>query len=325
MSTMSVGAVVIGRNEGQRLVNCLQSLVSNSEYIVYVDSGSSDNSVEEAKKLGVDVVSLDMNQPFTAARARNEGAKRLLSLYPTVNAIQFVDGDCEVQADWLGKAIKFLCENSDVAIVCGRRRERHPEQSIYNQLCDIEWDTPVGEAMACGGDALVRVEAYQQVNGYREDLIAGEEPEMCFRLRHEGWKIVRLDAEMTLHDAAMTKFSQWWKRTVRAGYAYALGSSIHGDSEERYWVREKQRILFWGIALPVVAITLGLWSTIFIGLLLFYPLQIFRVGQGRPDLGQFRFFWASSVVLGKLPEAWGLLRFYADRLSGHNVNIIEYK
>lgn len=323
--THRVGAVVIGRNEGQRLVTCLSTLIKQVEQIIYVDSGSIDSSVQEAKKMGVTTVSLDMSQPFTAARARNEGARHLLSLFPEITMIQFVDGDCEVVGGWIASAVEFLSTNAQYAAVCGRRRERYPEKTVYNKLCDIEWNTPVGTVMACGGDALVRAEAFQEVNGYREDLIAGEEPEMCFRLRACGWSIYRYNAEMTLHDAAITKISQWWKRTVRAGYAYAQGSAIHGKSAERFWVREKQRIIVWGISLPLVSMILSSVDLLFANLLLLYFVQAARVAASRKDLGSTRFLWAISIVLGKFPEANGLLLFYFSQLKSKKINIIEYK
>lgn len=74
--TGTVAAVAIGRNEGARLVACLESMVGRVDPIIYVDSGSTDNSVAEARARGAEVVELDMSIPFTAARARNAGAAR---------------------------------------------------------------------------------------------------------------------------------------------------------------------------------------------------------------------------------------------------------
>lgn len=210
-----IAAVVIGRNEGTRLRGCLESLQGQVARIVYVDSGSTDGSVEMARARGVEVVTLDMGQPFTAARARNAGLAQLRQ-GEQPDFVQFVDGDCEVRADWIGTAHGFLRDHPQVAVVCGRRRERFPEASIYNAHCDREWSTPIGEARSCGGDALMRGAALDQVGGYDPRLIAGEEPEMCVRLRAKGWKIWRLEAEMTWHDAAMTRFGQFWKRARRA-------------------------------------------------------------------------------------------------------------
>ncbi len=227
----SIAVVTIGRNEGDRLVNSLQSIkkvLSETNPIIYVDSGSTDDSVNKAKELGVIVLNLDLSMPFTAARARNEGLKYIINHYPQINYIQFLDGDCELYSQWLEKAKERLEENPSLAIVCGRRREKYPEKSLYNRLIDMEWNTPIGEAKACGGDALMRVSALKEVNGYKQDLICGEEPEMCIRLREKGWKIQRLDFDMTYHDAAMYKFSQWWKRSIRSGWAIAEGYAMHG-------------------------------------------------------------------------------------------------
>ena len=101
------------------------------------------------------------------------------------------------------------------------------------------------EARAFGGDVMIRAAALENVGGYRDDLIAGEEPELCIRLRAAGWRIWRLPYEMTSHDAAMTRFSQWWRRAMRAGYAFAQGAHLHGASPERHWVWESRRAWLW--------------------------------------------------------------------------------
>ncbi len=142
---------------------------------------------------------------------------------------------------------RVLEERHDVAAVAGRRRERHPEQTIYNRLADLEWDSPIGEAKYCGGDVLTRGDAFRQVGGYNPALIAGEEPDLCVRLRQHGWIILRIDAEMTLHDIAMTRFSQWWKRSERGGFAFAQGVAMHGRPPERHWVHELRSTILWGL------------------------------------------------------------------------------
>lgn len=324
----NIGAVVIGRNEGERLKRCLTSLMNKLDYVVYVDSGSTDGSVGVALKMSVQVVELDMSKPFTAARARNEGLSVLLESNPQLDYVQFVDGDCEVQNSWLDIALDFLTVNQDFAAVCGRRRERYPAATLYNQLCDIEWDTPIGEANACGGDALFRVSALTAVGGYRGSLIAGEEPEMCFRMRQLGWKIMRLDAEMTLHDAAMTRFSQWWKRNKRAGHAYAEGYALHGNSSEKFNRSECRSILFWSVALPIVIILLTTITPFFLVLFLVYPLQIIRLTQlyrGRWGNVNLAFIYAFSNVVGKWPQLLGMMAFFKNKKLGYISQLIEYK
>ena len=325
MST-AIGVVVIGRNEGERLERCLASLVGTVDQVVYVDSGSTDGSVRMAQNLGVAVVALDMCRPFTAARARNEGFACLQQLQPSIAFVQFVDGDCEVVGGWLAKAQAFLHEHPDVAVVCGRRRERFPQRSIYNRLCDLEWDTPVGETKACGGDALMRADAFATVQGFRIDLIAGEEPELCVRLRAAGWKVWRLAAEMTLHDAAITRFGQWWQRTQRGGHAFAEGAFLHGSEPERHWVRESRRAWFWGLGIPLVSVAASLllgWPGLL--LLLVYPLQVLRLARRGQLTARENWLQASLLVLGKFPEVLGQCKFVLSRLGTGKTSLIEYK
>lgn len=320
--TSDIVAIVIGRNEGERLVACLASLDGQVKEIVYVDSGSTDNSLAIARAAGARVVELDLAQPFTAARARNAGRAELGPLATAY--LQFVDGDCQMRADWLATAEAFLDATPGAAVACGRRRERFPQASVYNELCDAEWDTPVGEALACGGDALMRTTAFDQVGGFREDLIAGEEPELCLRLRHAGWSIHRLGVEMTWHDAAITRFSQWWKRANRAGHAFAEGAALHGASPEGHWVRERNRAVIWGVGLPLGALIGGLiWSPLLLALLA-YPAQVVRLALKG---GGGRFVWLQSffTTLGKIAEGQGVLQYYWRRLMRGEVRLMEYK
>ncbi len=323
-SLVDVGAVVIGRNEGERLKRCLVSL-SGVGVVVYVDSGSTDGSAQWARSNGADVVELDMTLPFTAARARNQGLRRLKQL-AGVPYVQFVDGDCEVVGGWLDSARAFLDRHPEVGAVCGRRRERFPERSIYNWLCDREWDGPTGKVLACGGDVMMRMNAIEGVGGYREDMIAGEEPELCVRLRAAGWSVWRLDAEMTLHDAAIMRFSQWWKRIVRSGYAFAHGAYLHGGLPERHWLWESRRAWIWGLWLPLVCLIAGVafgpWGW---ALWLIYPLQMLRqIGRNSGTL-KHRAALALFQLLARFAESAGQIKFMHDRLVGRRSPLIEYK
>ena len=325
MGKCGIGFVVIGKNEGERLKRCLRSLPSHVN-IVYVDSGSSDGSQEWASSEGYEVVVLDPRLKFTAARARNEGFKRLKAIDPQINYVHFVDGDCEIAPGWLNEAVSFLDNNSVYCAVFGRRRERFPDLSRYNYLCDLEWNVPLGEARSFGGDVLIRSKALDMVGGYRDDLIAGEEPELCVRLRAEGWKIWRIDHEMTLHDAAMIHFSQWWRRQVRSGYAFAQGAKIHGASPERHWVWESRRALMWGAILPISCAFAGVvfspWGNL---LWLIYPLQLVRRTLRMPGSISNRTTLAFFELLARFPEMIGQMKFHIDSLLRRQRQIIEYK
>jgi GT2 family glycosyltransferase len=321
-----LAVVAIGRNEGERLERCLRSVVDTAAVTVYVDSGSTDDSLDIARRCGAEIVELDTSIPFSAARARNAGYRAALAVRPDLRWIQFVDGDCEVQSGWLHAARRFLAENPKVAAVCGRRRERFPERSIYNELCDIEWDVSPGVAKYCGGDVMIRGEALVQVDGYRDSLIAGEEPELCVRLRRAGWQIYVLDRDMTLHDAAMTRFPQWWRRVKRSGWAYAAGAHLHGRSPERHWVWQSAQAWIW-VALPLAALLAALplagwWA---FAILLIYPLQFLRLFMKLTGTPRRRWLSAYAFTVGRFAEFAGQLRYLWDVATGRSARLIEYK
>lgn len=329
-----IGVVAIGRNEGERLRSCLESVKNGVAAVVYVDSGSTDGSMDLARSLGVETISLDLSLPFTAARSRNAGAKKLFEIKADIEFIQFVDGDCEVVDGWLGRAVQEMrgAGAENLAIVCGRRRERYPDASLYNRLIDMEWNTPVGEAEACGGDALIRAAAFKQVGGYDETLIAGEEPEMCWRLRQQsggGWRILRIDAEMTLHDAQMSRFSQWWKRNVRSGHAYAEGHAMHGHVDG-YCGFALRSIVQWALVLPLVMFGLAwfTWGASFLLLGLYIVLwariRAYRMNQHN-DASADASLYANHCIAGKFAQLQGAVKFWFNRLLGRRTRLIEYK
>jgi len=325
-----LGIVAIGRNEGERLQRCIDSALHTTSHVVYVDSGSSDDSVSYCQQNNIVVVCLDMSQPFTAARARNEGFDALIAAYPNVEFIQFIDGDCELQMTWVPDALNVLTQQTDVAIVCGRRRERFPEASVYNALCDIEWDTPVGYADACGGDFMVKRMVYTAVNGFNPAVIAGEEPELCYRIRQAGHHIMRLDTEMTLHDANMMTSKQWWLRVKRAGYAYALVSGLHIGDAEKIWLKPTVSALAWGACLPLMIVISSLCFSAWLGfgllsgyLLLAY--RVYRATQMRVKQPNDAMAYTLATVVGKFAEAQGVLKCFYERMIGRQANIIEYK
>jgi glycosyltransferase involved in cell wall biosynthesis len=324
-----LGIVIIGRNEGERLRRCLASLIGRASLLVYVDSGSTDGSVPLAAEMGADVVELEHSLPFTAARARNAGWAKALEIAPDLELVDFVDGDCEVAPDWLEKATRTLLADPSLAVVCGRRRERNPAASIYNRLCDIEWNTPVGLADACGGDALMRIQPLAEVGGYNSDLIAGEEPDLCFRLRQRGYRILRIDAEMTLHDANITRFGQWWRRTIRSGHAYAEGFTRHRNEPGSYCAKQVRSNLFWGVALPALAFGLvplsAGWSAVLLSAYLAMGIRVFRSSLRRGLTSADARLYALFCVIGKIPSAYGQLSYWARLVTGKRSTLIEYK
>lgn len=325
-----VGVIVIGRNEGDRLKACLRSLPPGSD-VVYVDSGSTDDSVDFARAQGFRVVELSTERGFTAARARNAGLDALAG--QPLDFVQMVDGDCEVDEHWIATARAALEAEPDLAVVFGRRRERFPEKSIYNRLCDEEWDVPVGEARSCGGDALFRLAPLVAAGGYNGNIIAGEEPDLCYRLRLQGWRIRRIPAEMTRHDAAMTHYGQWWRRALRSGHAFAENHFRH--PEDARWAQQVKSFLIWGGVIPAIILLLALAGLVLPPLswlawllVLLYPLQIARLalrklrGGARPG---FAIASAFFLTIGKFAQFAGWRRYHRNRRAARASTIIEYK
>jgi glycosyltransferase involved in cell wall biosynthesis/GT2 family glycosyltransferase len=333
-----IGAVVIGRNEGERLVACLAALAARDlVHVVYVDSGSTDGSAEAAAERGAAVVHLDTTRGFTAARARNAGVRELRRLAPDVAHVLFVDGDCTLEDGFLELAARKLEQEPQLAAVCGRRRERFPDASVYNRLCDMEWDTPIGTAEACGGDVLMRVHALVEAGGFDDDFIAGEEPELCHRLRRRGWRIERVDAPMTVHDADLHRFGAWWKRMKRGGYAAAANVDRHGVGGVRHMTAiVRSAVLHAGVVpagLSALAALLAWRGSAFVFAVpllaaLFYGRQYLRIARGRRERGataQHAALYARFVLIAKFAELLGILRQWYGRLFGRPAGIIEYK
>ena len=326
-----VAVVAIGRNEGPRLEACLRSARRELDHIVYVDSGSSDGSVELARAFGAETVELDPARPFSAARARNAGWRRVRSLAPAVRHVQFLDGDTELEPAWLEVAWDWLEGWPELAVVCGRRRERRRRASVYNLICDMEWARPAGVNVACGGDAMMRLAALTDVEGFDETIIAGEEPELCVRLWQRGWSTLRVDAPMTTHDADMNRFGEFWRRGVRAGHACAEAVARHGRGPTRHKRRELASVLGWAVAWPALALLVARRRPAAGGaMLLAYPLHAMWIAWRAREQGRARslgegLIWALACIVGRWAQVQGMARFVRGRLRGRCSGIIEYK
>ncbi len=329
MRPSTVAAVVIGRNEGSRLQGCLSSLQGQVDRIVYVDSGSTDSSVSIARGIGALVVDLDTSVPFTAARARNAGFSALQDA-GLPDYVQFVDGDCRVEPGWIAAALSTLDRQHDIGIVTGWRREIAPELSVYNAMAEVEWHRPAGDIRTCGGDMMVRSAAFNAVGGFENTVIAAEDDDFCLRVRSTGLRVHRLPQTMTHHDSDMTRFSQWWRRTVRAGHGFAQV----GRLQPGHFVPERRRVWFYGLIVPLLGLA-GLLAGFMTGQWLVLALAItawafnwFRTWHGLMHNGQPAAQSAHHslfLTLSKVPNMLGMLTFHFRRFTGADMRIIEYK
>jgi GT2 family glycosyltransferase len=330
-SSEDIAAVVIGRNEGERLAPSLHSVEAAGLRVVYVDSGSTDGSAGVAARLRICIVKLDPARPFSAARGRNEGVQKVLRLWPGIRFVMFLDGDCVLDPRFPAAAAATFVENPDCAIVTGHLTERHPEASLYNRLCAIEWRGPAGRMAnvnGLGGIMMARVSALQDVGGFNEQAIAGEEPDLGVRLMLAGFSLIKIDQSMATHDAQILTFGQWWIRAVRGGHALAHRYARHGHTRFRDGERELVSTLFWGFALPVVVVA-ALVPTYGLSLLLLagYGVIAWRVHRYylRSGVSSSDAWLASRFnIYSRFAHFIGVLRYGINRLRGR-FHIIEYK
>ena len=313
-------------------MRCLRSVqavrgVRGGIEIIYVDSDSKDGSAERARELGAQVIVVHPQRP-SAALGRNAGWRAAKA-----PVILFLDGDTILDPDFVVSALPLL-KDPNVAVVWGHRRELHPEASIYNRVLDLDWIYPPGPSEFCGGDALMRRAALEEVNGFDERLIAGEEPELCQRLRTLGYRIEHIDQPMTLHDLAITRWDQYWRRAERAGHAYAEVASRFRDSEHPLWSAEVHRNrIHAGILLLAAVGGIGfavveknLWPLLlpivfYLGLIVRTAL---RVEWKDPSLIT-RLLYGVHSHLQQIPILFGQLSYYRDRRAGRRRRLIEYK
>ncbi|SHH65239.1 glycosyltransferase [Marivita hallyeonensis] len=322
---MQVDVVLIGRNEGDRLVASLASVVPQARRVVYVDSGSTDDSVANARKAGAEVVNLDMSVPFTAARARNAGFEALMALGDAPDAVQFLDGDCVMADGWLAKGSAHITADDTLGLVTGQAAEMRRDATVYNQMFDVEWKRPAGDILACSGNMMVRRTAFREVGGFNPEVIAAEDDEFCTRLRKAGWRLERIAEDMATHDADMTRFAQWWRRAERTGHGFAQVGELHPD----YFVRERQRAWIYGVMLPFLAVFGGMVSFVVPFLVLgVYGVSWLRTKRGLRDEGlpeQEAARHAVFLTLSKFPNVIGMVRYHWRRLNKAQMRLIEYK
>lgn len=324
-----ISVVIIGRNEGNRLLRCIDSVhqaAARGHRIetIYVDSNSSDGSVEQARARGARVLQVRPERPC-AAMGRNAGWRAALGHW-----ILFLDGDTVLAPDFIEKALAQM-EDPRIGVVWGHRRELAPEASIYNRVLDFDWIYPAGESAFCGGDALMRRDVLMAVGGFDDTLIAGEEPELCRRIRARGFSIMHIDTLMTHHDLAIKDFSSYWRRAFRAGHAYAEISHRFADTTDPLWIHESRRNLMHATALSLFPILLlmSLAQPFIFGALLLAGFALIGRTTARcawkNGAWRHRLLYALHSHLQQIPIALGQLAWHRDRQRGERRALIEYK
>lgn len=332
MNEPLLSVIVIGRNEGERLSRCLASVRAMRDpggpvEIIYVDSASRDDSASRAQALGARVIEVRPERP-SAALGRNAGWREAKAPF-----LLFLDGDTVLHPDFVADSLSEF-DASRVAVVWGHRRELYPERSLFNRVLDLDWVYPPGVSEFCGGDALMRAEVVRAVDGFDAGLIAGEEPEMCQRIRALGYSILHVDRPMTGHDLAMTRWNSYWKRAYRAGYAYAEVSARLRHTAFPLWVADSRRNLLRGgflgaLALAGVAASFLVKNPAPLGIAVavFLALALRSAWKARWKKGDARtlLLYGLHSQLQQMPILAGQISYWIDRWRKRSRFLIEYK
>ncbi len=315
-----IGVVIIGVNVKNHLADCVRS-VRAADYpqdliaITYVDGGSTDGSEQIAGRLGgIAVIALNDAHP-TPGRGRNAGWKAAQA-----PLIQFLDADTTVDPHWFKRAVTAL--NGHVAAVCGWRREKYPQKNVFHKLTQMEWRYETGPCRYFGGDVLIRRQTLAATGGFDESLVAGEDPELSYRIRHQAGRIVRIDAAMTTHDINMGTWRQYWKRACRSGYAYAEIGLRFVNRKEKLWFRELLRVSAVALLPPAVAAAgiamghaavAGVMAVLIIG----RPfLRLHRIKTESQCNWAEALLYAGHATVVIYPQFCGVVRYLAGRLLG---------
>jgi hypothetical protein len=328
----ALSVVVIGRNEGARLKRCLDSVKAmrvpaGGVEIIYVDSDSGDESPRIAGEAGARVIVLRPQRP-TAALGRDTGWRASLAPF-----ILFVDGDPVIHPDFVTHAMPDFA-NPKVAVVFGRTCEIDSNTSVFSRVYDLDWPyPPPGPAEFCIGTALMRRPTLEAVNGHDCTLMAGEEPEICYRLRQQGYVILCLDLPMARHDLTMSRWSQYWRRNVRRGYGDAEVSGRFRKEDAPAYTGRTRHTRIWGPLLvlsPLIAaagsVAAASWLPLAV-LLVAAVALVLRTARSCRHRTDDRFtcvLFSVHWYLKEIPLLFGQLRYFFDKYTG-NQTLIEYK
>lgn len=320
---LDLSIVIVGRNDGARLARCIRSARSirglrGAFEILYVDLESSDGSPARARDMGAAVVSAPGSHG-RAAVGRNAGWRAARA-----PVVMFLGADTVLEPDFVAGAVPLL-RDPNVAIVWGHRRELHPEASLVHRILDLDGLHPPGPAEHCGPDALMRRTALEQVEGFDERLGAGEDVELCGRLRALGYRIEHIDQPMTLYDLDVSGWVGYWRHAVLTGYRLAETADRFRDRMPAGWLVAARRNRLHGAGL-VLAAGLALGSSLWVAdlrpmlvlLALSLALVLRSAGQAvwkEPD-PLTRFVYGIHVHLSQIPMLIGQLGYYRERIGG---------
>ena len=271
-----ISVIVIGRNEGERLAACFDSVRSAlgvlSHELIYVDSHSTDDSVSIARAHGARCFLLEETQT-TAGLGRFAGTQEARGEY-----LLFLDGDMYLQPGFAQRALTAMASRGYDG-VCGIRDDVYMQgDRVVSRRENYFGCTQERLAPEFGGAIFLRADALARCGGWSPDTIACEEAELHARLLDAGCRIGEIPVPMIVHTDAVRDsrgalgvlFS---RRRLGEGQAFRCAMA-HGRA--RAYVRH-ERVKFSFYALDWLCLLLALTAG-WVGLGVLCALQSMQLG-----------------------------------------------
>ena len=203
-----VSIVIPVMNRADELRRCLTSLTQltyprEKIQIIVVDDGSSDGSPQVAREFGALLVPSG-GVGLGPAAARNVGAAVAKG-----EILAFIDSDCTASKTWLCELIAAFDDQAMAAV--GGQVDGMCTESAVDRYESVMSSLSLGARERSGGrgndtfylpscNLLVRCSAFRQAGGFDDSMHVGEDVDLTWRLRDNGWTISYQPAGNVLHE-----------------------------------------------------------------------------------------------------------------------------
>lgn len=292
---MKISVIVIAKNEEIGIKRCYSSIKeackSFSHEIIFVDSNSSDNTLEEMRKILISnendtkVIQLKSNF-YTAALARNIGAKNSQGEW-----LIFLDGDMELDKKFINSVLSGEKTDDKIIGYVGERDDLFYDETgkVYKRVKNVySKNNKVGPAKKFGGALMIYKKSFDELSGYNSKLKTNEEMEFYSRILSMDKIIYYTDQKMIEHNIKYGKKTLLGKffnlRYIYTGQALRSGSLNRNFLALNYSLYVS--LSFWIFVIVFIS-TLGLFKvnsfTLFLGFIALYLLiRLFFITKFKP-------------------------------------------
>ena len=265
MKKIFLSVIIIAKNEEERIGKCLDSVMKlkkkYSTEIIFVDSASTDRTIEIASKYPIQIYQLNKSKLLNPSAGRYIGTSKAKGRY-----ILFIDGDSILIKNFVDRALEIL-KDPKIAAVGGKRIFRKKGESLKIK----EKSTgEIKEYKTIGGTGVYKRESIEKGGTFNPYMGGQEERELCFRIRNLGYKIVKIDIPMEIH---INKEMDIEEASEKAGYFIGVGQIIRN-----YGFKSITRELIKAQYKALIETAAVISSIIWIILTVFFHSIIFIIG-----------------------------------------------